>query len=193
MLNVGLTGNIGSGKSLVGRMFRTLGIAVFDADLEARRLYSLEKVKQELTKIAGEDILNSAGEVDRKKLASILFRESEKLRQVNKLIHPLVRNAFAELGGQGPDAPYIVYEAAILVESGYYKELDKLIVVHAPEDLRLRRVMQRDGATEAEVRARMRNQAGDEEKIRVADFVVYNDGSRLVIPQVLEIDKALRA
>jgi dephospho-CoA kinase len=192
MLKVGLTGSIGSGKSLVGKMFQVLGVPVFDADKEAKKLYQLPEIKEQLAEIAGDDIFLADGQVDRKKLASILFNSPRQLQQVNHLIHPLVRNAFAGHAKEFSGKPYIIYEAAILVESGHYREMDRLIVVQAPEEVRLQRVMQRDGATEAEVRNRMRAQISDEERMKVADFIVNNDGSRLVIPQVLEIDKALR-
>jgi dephospho-CoA kinase len=192
MLKVGLTGSIGSGKSLVGNMFQVLGVPVFDADTEAKKLYQLTEVREQLAEIAGDDIFLSDGQVDRKKLASILFNNPRQLQQVNLLIHPLVRKSFASHAVTSAGYPYIIYEAAILVESGYYRELDKLIVVHAPEDIRLQRVMLRDSASETEVRNRMRAQVSDEERLKVADFIIYNDGSRLVIPQVVEIDRILR-
>lgn len=192
MLKVGLTGSIGSGKTLIGRMFQVLGVAVFDADTEAKKLYQLTEIKEHLAEIAGDDIFLADGQVDRKKLAAILFNNPSALQQVNHLIHPLVRRAFAGYAMEASGKPYIIYEAAILVESGYYKELDRLIVVTAPEELRMQRVMARDGVSAEQVGSRMRHQLEDAEKIRLADFVIVNDGSRLVIPQVLEIDSLLR-
>ena len=192
MVKAGLTGNIGSGKSLVAEIFRTLGAPVFHADLEAKNLYSLAHVKEQLGQVTGPGIFDEKGEVDRKALAKLLFGDKSLLSQVNSLIHPMVRQRFQDFSREHAQEPYVIYEAAILIESGYVNRVDRLIVVYAPEALRVKRVMQRDGVNEEEVMARVRNQASDEEKIKLADWVVHNDGSCLVIPQVLAIDQQLR-
>jgi dephospho-CoA kinase len=192
MTKAGLTGSIGSGKTLVAEIFRTLGIPVFQADQEARNLYRWPEVKEQLALIIGKGIFDDEGEVDRKKMAEMIFTNKDMLGQVNELIHPLVRKRFQLYAERHAGDPYVIYEAAILIESGYYQEMDQLIVVYAPEALRIERVKKRDGVTEEEIRKRIRNQAPDEEKMERADWVIYNDESRLVIPQVLKIDQLLR-
>jgi len=192
MLKIGLTGNIGSGKTLVSNIFRVLGVPVFHADSEAKKLYLNPEVKQQLIKITGPDILDETGNVDRKKFSAILFKDDALVREVNRFIHPLVRKAFALYSEEHNSMPYSLYEAALLLESGYHRELDRLIVVYAPEELRLARVMERDQVPAEEVMDRARFQLPDEIKIKEADWVIYNDESRLVIPQVLDIDKLIR-
>lgn len=192
MLRVGLTGNIGSGKSIVAEIFSILGVPVFHADDEARALYERQDVKNELAGILGMGIFNDKGGVDRRKMATILFSDELLVKKVNRLIHPMVREALGKFCTQHSHCPYIVYEAAILVESGYYRELDRLILVTAPEHMRIQRVVKRDSITEKEVYRRARFQLPEAEKIPLADWVIDNGGTVLVIPQVLETDRHLR-
>jgi dephospho-CoA kinase len=192
MLYVGLTGNIGSGKTIVGEVFNSLGIPVFSADREAKKLYFRSDVKSQLLDILGPSILDLNGMVDRKKMAALLFQDQKTVEKVNQIVHPLVREAFQQFSESCHRNPYIIYEAALIVESGYYHELDKLIVVKAPEQLRLERVSDRDNVSIEEVLMRERFQVSEAEKIKVADWVIINDGSQLVIPQILEIDRQLR-
>lgn len=192
MLKVGLTGNIGSGKSLLASIFRILGIPVFSADQEAKALYRQADVKRHLLDVLGPEAFDKEGEADHKRMALLLFRDADLLKRVNGLVHPLVRESFQRFSLQNIRQPYILYEAAILVESGYYKELDRLIVVTAPEPIRLERVMRRDGITSGEVLDRARFQMDEKEKAGLADWVIENDGSHMVIPRVLEIDRQLR-
>jgi dephospho-CoA kinase len=192
MKTVGLTGGIGSGKSTVCKVFAVLGIPVFEADQEAKRLMvEDEALHTALAVRFGREIIGPDG-LDRKALADKVFKDPKALEDLNALVHPAVRRAFGDWVALQV-APYVIMEAAILVETGGYKAFDKLIVVTAPETLRIQRVMQRDGAREEDVAARISNQADDAVRLAVADHVVYNDDTRLVIPQVLAIHRTLCA
>lgn len=192
MLSVGLTGNIGSGKTLVAKVFSALGIPVFNADMEARDLYLRPDIIREVVGIAGRGILGEDGMIDRPALASLVFTDKAILEKINRLVHPLVREGFARKAEMSPDSPYIIYEAAILIETGYFRELDRIIFVTAPEQTRIKRVMERDGISAEQVLLRMANQWPENEKIKFADHVICNDGSRMLLPQVLEIHQILR-
>jgi|SRR6185437_15935033 len=190
MLKLGITGGIGSGKSVVCAIFQCLGVPVFRADDESRRLLNEDTaVKNEVIKLFGPSIIID-GKPDRKKIAAIVFADKEKLSQLNAIIHPAVRRSFEQWVSKQP-SQVIIEEAAIMFESGAYKNLDAVLVVTAPEKLRIERVMSRDGVTEAEVKRRMENQISDEEKIKRANYVVVNDGVTMLIPTVLEIYKSL--
>ena len=191
MLSIGLTGNIGSGKSLAASIFSTLGIPVFNADQQARELYRQPGVINELVKITGNGIIDRDGMVDRQSLASLIFSDKAILERVNRLVHPLVREAFVRQKENSTEAPYIIYEAAILIESGYYRQLDRTILVTAPEKLRIERVMKRDGISIEQVRMRLANQWPEKDKLKFADHVITNDGLRMLLPQVIEIHKIL--
>ncbi len=191
MLKIGLTGGIGSGKTTVAKIFELLGINVYYADIRAKKLLNSFELRPKITKIFGDIYKN--GLLDKKKLAEIVFNDKNKLQQLNKIVHPAVERDF-ELWCKNKIANhYIIKEAAILFESGSHKYLDKIIMVFAPEDVRINRVCKRDNTTREKVIARIKNQWSDEEKIKLSDFVIKNYGNNLVIPQVLAIDKALRS
>jgi len=191
MLKVGLTGNIGSGKSVISQVFTVLGVPVFHADSEARKQFENEKTRQSVRRIFGSGVFSSSGEVMRPVLAEIVFNDSLLLEKLNRIIHPGVRKDYIQWCLQHQKAPYTLYEAAILFESGHYREMDKVICVTAPEEIRIRRVMERDRLTRKEVERRMANQWNEEEKIGLSDFVIKNDGSSMVITQVIEIHKRI--
>jgi dephospho-CoA kinase len=190
MMRVGLTGGIGSGKTTVGRIFRTMGIPVFEADAEGRRLMAHDAALQRsIVERFGARVVNENG-IDRATLAGIVFQDTEALKELNALIHPAVRAAF-DRWAREQRAPYVMMEAAVLAESGGHRTLDAIVVVSAPEPIRIRRVMQRDEVPEEAVRARLANQVSEAERLAIADHVIHNDDSRLVIPQVLEVHAAL--
>lgn len=191
MLKVGLTGNIGSGKSLVARMFRILQIPVFDADGEAKKLYRDETVKQELRSAFGDRIFTTLGEVDKKTLAQIIFNNKAAISKISEIIHPAVRQRFKIWSGQFTKAPYLIYEAAVIIESGYSKKLDRVVLVTAPAETRIKRVMKRDDVKREDVVKRMKNQWPEKRKKSHADFLIDNTGNRMLIPQVLEIHEQL--
>ena len=190
MQKIGVTGGIGSGKSTVCHLFKCLEIPVFNADEAGRRALAedADVIKRVATLFGEEIILN--GKPDRKKIAEIVFNNPEKLAQLNSIIHPAVRKNFGIWSAE-QQAPYGVYEAAILFETGLYKQLDKTILVIAPEQLRISRVTQRDGMDEATIRVRMKNQWNDEEKRKLADFIILNDDVTPLLPQVMDIHSQL--
>jgi len=190
MLKVGLTGNIGSGKSLIAKIFETLQIPVFYADAEGKKILDSMEVIEAIKKLFGARVI-SGNLVNRQALAKIVFTDNSKLIELNNIIHPAVRNAFATWAGRKTDSPYVIYEAAILIESGHYLNMDKIILVTAPEEIRIKRVMERDGATKDMIIQRMANQWPEKKKIEHADFIINNDESELVIPQVIRIHEAL--
>lgn len=190
MLKVGVTGGIGSGKSTACRMFAVLGIPVFSSDDESKRLLAEDPdVRLALISAFGEQVFKNEL-LDRQALGTMVFNDRAALDRLNVIVHPAVRKAFVQWA-ELQHAPYVINEAAILVETGAYKQLDHLIVVAAPEEQRVAWVMHRDGASEAQVRARMRNQTDDETRIAAAHSTIVNDGMTLVIPQVLAIHEQL--
>lgn len=192
MLKIGITGGIGSGKTTVAKVFEQLGIPVYHADFWAKEILNTDPlVKQRITELFGSEVYGADGKADRKKIADIVFNDKEKLNELNSVIHPAVRMHGEQWLKQFADKPYILKEAAILFESGGNKDMDKVIMVSAPKEVRIERVMKRDKVTREEVEARMANQWPDEEKIKRSDFVVVNDGKLLVIPQVLQIHEIL--
>lgn len=192
MIKVGLTGNIGSGKTIVCKVFETMGVPVFYADMVARALLEEYGIASTIAHKFGNSVLTSDGKVSRVALASVVFNDEESLKQLNQIIHPLVREKFDQWASAHRNFPYIIQEAAILVETGLYKNFDKLIVVSAPQSLRIQRVIERDNVLESDVLARGSNQYPQELLEEKADFIIVNDGNLAVLPQVLEIDARLR-
>lgn len=190
MLKVGVTGGIGSGKSTVCNLFRCLEIPVFNADEAGRSLIAEDSgVIGKITTIFGKQIIVN-GAPDRKKIAEIVFNDPEKLSELNAVIHPAVREKF-EAWIAEQKSLYVIDEAAILFETGIYKQLNFTILITAPEELRIKRVMQRDGMNETDVKNRMKNQWSDEQKKALADFVIINDDITPLIPQVTDIHNKL--
>lgn len=190
MLKVGLTGGIGSGKSLVAEMFTLLGVPVLHADDTARYLMEEDaQLKSAIGQLFGKEVYEN-GRLNRPFLASVVFNDRLKLEALNALVHP-VTIAFARQWVLSQTAPYILKEAAIFFESGSYRDMDKMIGVYAPVDVRLRRAMTRDKAGEDVIRKRMDRQMNEEEKMKQCDFVLYNDGSQSVIEQVLNLHRQL--
>ncbi len=190
MIRVGLTGGIGSGKTTVGRVFRTMGIPFFEADAEGRRLLVNDLgLKHAVVERFGASVLKEDA-IDRAALASIVFQDAAALKDLNALIHPAVRAAFDRWTSE-QRAPYVMMEAAVLAESAGHRTMDRIVVVSAPEAIRIQRVMERDGVREDAVRARMANQVSEAERLAIADHVIHNNDSRLVIPQVVEVHAAL--
>ncbi|HRN35596.1 MAG: dephospho-CoA kinase [Flavobacteriales bacterium] len=190
MFTVGVAGGIGSGKSTVCRVFSVLGIPVFSSDDEGKRLLGEDdRLRAQLSAAFGEGVL-AGGKLDRRALAARVFNNPAALQRLNAIVHPAVRNAFAAWA-VAQHAPYVINEAAILVETGGHEQLDHLVVVTAPEQERIRRVVERDGATEAQVRARMQHQTDDRARLAVAGSVITNDNRAMVIPQVLAVHHKL--
>ena len=190
MIKVGLTGNMGSGKSTVAGIFEVLGVPVYHADSKARDMLGHREVVHAIGKRFGGRIVQG-GEVDRHALAAIVFNDKTALDDLNAIIHPRVRRDLEEWISGQKDHPYIVQEAAILFESGFYTYFNRTVVVTCPEEMAIARVMKRDGLTHSEISARIRNQWSQQRKIEMADHVIQNDGTRLLIPQVMHIHRIL--
>lgn len=192
---VGITGGIGSGKSTVCRIFHSaLGIPVFYADDEAKRLIVEDpELRAGIIGIFGPEAYLPDGSYHRAYVSGIVFGNPEKLAALNALVHPAVERAGQEWHRQqaASGAPYTLKEAALMIESGSYRHLDRLIVVSAPEDLRIQRVMQRDGLTETQVKDRISKQLPEAKKLELADFVIINDGKKLLLPQIWNIHQAI--
>lgn len=186
MITVGLTGGIGSGKSTVAKVFLAMGIPVYNSDDRAKKLMteSIEVVNS-VKNLFGDDIYEN-NQLNRQKLASIVFNNKEKLGQLNGIVHPAVAKDFAHWKAE-QKSYFVVKEAAILFEIGAYKELDYNILVTAPVDTRIERTIKRDNTTKEEVLSRMKNQWEEKQKIPLANFIIDNSGEKLVIPQVLEV------
>jgi len=192
MIKIGITGGIGSGKSTVCKVFKVLDVPVFEADLVARQLMNSDaKVRIQLIELFGSSVYLPDQTVDRKFLSEIVFNNPTFLANLNSIVHPAVLNAFEDWC-ENQQSPYILHEAAILFESGFYKLMDKIIVVATNEQERIQRVMKRDKTSEELVRQRIRNQWTDEQRIKLADFVINNNDNELIIPQILNIDKKIR-
>jgi dephospho-CoA kinase len=192
---VGITGGIGSGKSTVCRIFANgLGIPVFYADIWAKQLLQADPaLKAGVQAIFGPEAYGLTGAYNRPFVAQQAFADPQKLAALNALVHPAVEAKSLEWHQEMAQtgAPYTLKEAALMMESGSHRHLDFLIVVTAPEELRIQRVVARDGIQEEQVLARMKAQLPEADKVAAADFVIVNDGERQLIPQVLEAHRAI--
>lgn len=190
MLTVGLTGGIGAGKSTVARIFSVLGVPVFTSDDAGKRILQDDNdVRAQVIEAFGGSMYPN-GMVDRKALGALVFTDASALAKLNAIVHPAVRAAFKQWALE-QKAPYVINEAAVLIESGGYEQLDRLIVVTAPEEVRIARVMARDGSSSDNVKARMRNQIAQDKAVGSAQHVIVNDNATLVIPQVLAVHAQL--
>lgn len=191
MIRVGLTGGIGSGKSVVAEIFQRLGIPVYHADAEARKQYDNPAVLDDVVRVFGMQILGDNGIISRAALASLVFGDPEKLKKLNSIIHPRVEADFRSWLEEIDDAPYIIHEAAILFESGFDRFFDKTITVVAPPELCIVRVMRRDDVTREQVEMRLKFQWDQELKASKSDYILVNDETHLLLPQVLDLHKQL--
>ena len=186
MIRVALTGNIGTGKSTVARIFESLGVPIYHADQEAKKMLERESVKKDLLNKFEKGIFDQ-GNIDRKRLADLVFNDSEKLKTLNSIIHPLVKQDLEDFFNQMQHLPYVIQEAAILFESGFYKDFDKIILVTSTNELANKRVMERNGIGMLEVEQRRSNQWSQDKKIGLSDYIIENDEKDMLIPQVLKI------
>lgn len=192
MKKIGLTGNIGSGKSTVSKIFMILGIPVYNADEEAKKILNKSEIIKKVITLTGSDIITNSGTVDRKKLAEIVFGNPEKLHQLNQLIHPAVLTDFNGWVNK-MRGTYIIMESAILFESKFNTLFDKIITVSANEETRINRVMKRDNVNREQVLIRLKHQIPEKEKVEKSDFIIVNNNEDLIIPQVMEIHQKLIA
>ena len=188
---IGLTGGIGSGKTTLATYLKSLGIPVFIADDEAKKLMQSPEVVAEIQTIFGTTIFEN-GILNRQQLAAIVFSNPEKLSQLNAIIHPAVKKQFGFWLDQYQSEPFVVYEAAILFESGSYKNCDSIITITAPLEDRITRVMQRDNSTREQVLHRINAQWTDEQRIAKSDFVIENSDAQQAKNSIDEILKILK-
>ena len=186
---IGLTGGIGSGKSTVANYIASKGIPVYIADEEAKKIMEREDVKQKIQNLFSESVLNPDNSLNRKKIAEFVFNNPNKLKELNDIVHPAVQLHFKNWLNEHKDSPFIIKEVAILFETGGNKQCDKVILITAPEELRIERAMKRDNLTKKDILVRINNQLPDSKKKELSDFIVENiDLSNTF----LKIDKILK-
>ena len=192
MLRIGLTGGIGSGKTTVAKIFEVLAVPVYYADDAAKRIMNEdENLKQRIIQHFGTEAYADS-QLNRSHISAIVFTAPEKLALLNSLVHP-VTIADADKWMQRQTAPYIIKEAALMFESDAHNHVDYVIGVSAPEQMRIQRTMQRDGISETAVAARINKQMNEEEKLKLCDFIINNDETQLLIPQVLQLHEKFLA
>ena len=192
MKNIGLTGGIGSGKSYIAKVFEALDIPVFYADNEAKKILNEPQIIINVSEVLQTNIIDPAtGLANRKKIASIVFNDPEKLKLLNQIIHPAVEQNFIIWCANHAQKKYVIKEAAILFESGSYKKLDGVICVVSPLELRLKRLAVRDNESEAEILKRINNQWSDEQRIALSNWVIHNDERSPVLSQVLLVHQKI--
>jgi len=193
MLIVGLTGGIGAGKSIVAHVLSEMGYKVFNSDAEAKRIMDNDPtVRKQLTEILGEGAYSDSG-LNRVFVAEKIFANKELREKMNAVVHPATRSAFEEyVKDPAYTKPVIFNEAAILFETGAYKRFDKIVLVVAPLELRVKRVMERDNSIESDIRARIEAQWNDEEKMKLADFIIVNDEKTPLLKQIEAVISELR-
>lgn len=187
---VGITGNIGSGKSYVCHIFENLGINVFYSDDETKALYQLPDIKKKITGHFNDKIYFEDGTLNTKLLSFLLFKNEESLKFIESILYPVLNSRFDKWIKE-QTSEYVLFESALLFEKGFDKQFDKIIFVSAPEPVRLQRIIKRDSCDEENVRSRMRLQWDEDVKRQKSDFVIHNDGMNMLIPQVIEIHKKI--
>ena len=192
MISIAITGGIGSGKTYVSNMFQERGIPIYNADTEAKRLMVQDEViRKELVALVGKEVYQGA-ELNKPLLASYLFSSAEHVQQINSIVHPRVKADFIEWLKARQEYEVAGIESAILFEAGFRDSVDSVIMVSAPEELRLARAMKRDRATEQQIRNRMSAQMNEDEKIKMADFVICNDETQPLNEQISFILQILK-
>ncbi len=187
---VGLTGGIGSGKTIVAEVFKKLGIPVYNSDTEAKKLMNSDTdIISKLKMIFGYEIYEN-NILNRRKLAEIIFNNKNKLNTVNSIVHPAVKKHFS-IWIKKQTSPYIIKETAILFEAGINKDVKKIISVISPKKIRINRITARDNTSKKDIIQRINNQSTDEYKIKRSDFIIYNDEKKLILPQILDIHEKL--
>ncbi len=185
MLKIGLTGSIGSGKSTVAKVFALLDVPVYFSDIEAKKILDQPEVTNIVSEKLGTALISGDGKIDRNELAKIVFNNTELLQWLNSLIHPRVRKHFFEWAYHNSNSPYIIQESAIMLETGFSKYFDKVVVITCPVEERINRVLSRDKMTREQILERMENQWPEELKVKKADLIINNDDHTLAIPQIV--------
>lgn len=188
---IAITGNIGSGKSLICKIFNHLGINTFHSDEETKKLYLLPDVKKEIIDHFGEEVYFADGSLNKKLLSYHLFQNESTLKFIESLLYPKLNQVFDEWC-EKQTSDFVLFESAILFEKNFDNQFDKIIFISAPEEVRLKRAMQRDRCDEENVRSRMRLQWSEDVKTSKSDYIINNDGVEMLIPQVVKIYNDLR-
>lgn len=188
---IAITGNIGSGKSLICKIFNYLGINTFHSDEETKKLYFLPEIKGEIVKRFGIDVYFADGSLNKKLLSYHLFQNEDALKFIESLLYPKLNQVFDEWC-ERQTSSFVLFESAILFEKKFDKQFDKVIFVSAPEEVRLKRAMLRDNCDEENVRSRMRLQWDEETKISKSNYIINNDGIEMLIPQVVKINSEIQ-
>ena len=192
MIKIGITGGIGSGKSVVFELLKLYDIPIYNADVKAKRLNDESPIiRQKLMQSFGEDLYVS-GKLDKQKFAQIIFNDPEKLRIANSIIHPELQKDFLQWIECHSDSDIVAMEAALLFEANFQSMFDKVIIVYAPVSLRIVRASQRDRTTPEKIEERLRHQFPDEEKVKLSDFVIFNDEKHSLIIQVSDLLNRIR-
>ena len=191
MFRIAVTGNIGTGKTTVCKVFESLGIHVYYADMEAKKFYRQESVIQAVKKLFGDDVFTAEGNLDAENLASIVFGDEQKIKQLNAIIHPLVLEDYLQWAKAHKNEAYTIYESALLFESGFIKHFHSSILVTAPPDLARHRVFSRSGVSKADFDRRLAMQMPQDQKSELASYIIVNDESSPLIPRIMEIHKLL--
>lgn len=188
---IGITGNIGSGKSLVCKIFEHLGVNTFLSDEETKKLYLLPEIKKQILDYFNDEVYFNDGTLNKKLLSYHIFKNPKALQFIESVLYPQLNKTF-DRWCEKQNSDYVLFESAILFEKKFDSQFDKIIFVSAPEDVRLQRAMLRDKCNEENVRSRMRLQWSEETKIEKSDFIIYNDGNEMLIPQILKIHDILK-
>ncbi|MDZ7897153.1 MAG: dephospho-CoA kinase [Arcicella sp.] len=189
---IGITGGIGSGKSIVCKVFAAMGVPIYEADSRAKYLMNNDlSLKKSIQNLLGEQAYIPTGEYNRVWVASQVFNNPELLKQLNTIVHPRVREDAENWIQKHSKAPFLLYEAALMKAAGDGNNFNKVIVVKSPIDLRIKRVQRRDNRSEQEIRDIIARQISDEERLKIADFVIENDEVQPLLEQILDIEKVL--
>lgn len=189
---IGLTGGIGSGKSIVARVFETMGCALFNSDQAAKIIYFDPGIKKQVIELLDKEAYISDTELNKSYISSKIFSNTDLLHRLNAIIHPAVKDNFKEFAAVNKHR-IVIKETALLFEAKLEKDVDKIVTVAANDDIRIQRVMKRDGLTREEVAKKMQSQLPQEEKIKHSHFVIYNNGTEFIIKQVLDILNQLKS
>jgi dephospho-CoA kinase len=190
-IKIGITGGIGSGKSVVSKLLQLMGVPVYIADVESKRLTETDPdIRAALISLLGDEVYQD-GKLNRPLLASYIFGNKDNLTMVNGIIHPRIKDDFRRWAQSHSSYPIVGIEAAILIEAGFTEDVDQVVLVYAPQEIRLRRAVSRDACAAEQVQQRMRNQMPDEDKMAFAHHIIYNDDKQALIPQLGALIKTL--
>ena len=193
MIKVGITGNIGSGKTIVCQIFEHLGIPVFNSDSRAKEYYYREDIKEKIKELFGKEIFNADGEIDKKKLGEIVFADSKSLNMLNELIHPFVLEEYNQWINSHKEETYTLMESALIYSCRLTHLFDKIIFVDAPQDIRINRILERDKTSLDLIKQRMEKQSFEKDDSFKPDYIITNDEQHLILPQIIDIHKDLNS